>query len=614
MRPNDQKLFYVLLVKFRDAQLENYIPDLEYSASDYHHVKPTKLTKTYSTCQFPQSGKGQIRTVSRFTVISNASKSGRAYILKRNNSEKENQSAENKICRNEKNSKLNITRNVNFSTKIPEKLSNTISHVQQKTQIPRRPKRVFVSRSSLASSSRSRKRARRARVLREKRERSLTYPHKFSGGDLRSISADSPLIQGYRQQTSHAKASYDHTSIPYPVKRPPGSESQSPCIKCLSTSSDKLLRVNPLDDHNFSEDIQQQSFDLAKDCDKAFNFSEDTNIQNLSIYMSSPEFSTPNRNFTISDMDERRLPKPKPMEIGPVKLELLQARKQEVRRELSGDESFAYLGRIISNIDQQIEPSSPNNSILTRGVASVPVNKGDVNLFRKLPSVYENRYYKTHSRKKSHTSIAPSELDRLEQAIINSGSSFKSTDWMTRSNTPDETQTVRLSSPYSPMDIPSPLLTRKMSQQSDQSSSFDVERIGDSSKRVYLNEGFREHHLTGEFTSKQKDHGRFQERIANDDPFSSSNAFNVKKKINLFKKDTASGGEIRLLEKESQPLKICCNDAGSSNEKYLCFPQELKKRASFNFARLFKKKNLKPDMVVCRSWNKYYLGFRLKYF
>lgn len=64
--PNEQKVFYHLLVSHRDRLLENYDPDLVHSTSDYHHLRPPAWTTRVSTRQFNIQG----RTPSRFTVIS----------------------------------------------------------------------------------------------------------------------------------------------------------------------------------------------------------------------------------------------------------------------------------------------------------------------------------------------------------------------------------------------------------------------------------------------------------------------------------------------------------------------------------------------------------------
>ncbi|KAI6778943.1 serine/threonine-protein kinase-like protein [Emericellopsis cladophorae] len=71
--PNDQKAFYWLLHNYRDKQLEDFKPELAHSMSDYHHLKPGAWKKRVSTCEFSQPrANGHGRSVSRFTVISNA--------------------------------------------------------------------------------------------------------------------------------------------------------------------------------------------------------------------------------------------------------------------------------------------------------------------------------------------------------------------------------------------------------------------------------------------------------------------------------------------------------------------------------------------------------------
>ncbi|KAI1111862.1 hypothetical protein F5Y14DRAFT_288461 [Nemania sp. NC0429] len=72
-QPNDQKLFYWLLLSYREQKLENYDADLTYSPSDYHHLRPANWKKKVTTAEFP-SRYG--RTPSRFTVISTVPTNG----------------------------------------------------------------------------------------------------------------------------------------------------------------------------------------------------------------------------------------------------------------------------------------------------------------------------------------------------------------------------------------------------------------------------------------------------------------------------------------------------------------------------------------------------------
>jgi serine/threonine-protein kinase HSL1 (negative regulator of Swe1 kinase) len=69
--PNDQKLFYSLLLKYREDQLENYNSNIPASVTDFHFMQPPTWTKRISTCKFTEPARnGQGRSMSRFTVIS----------------------------------------------------------------------------------------------------------------------------------------------------------------------------------------------------------------------------------------------------------------------------------------------------------------------------------------------------------------------------------------------------------------------------------------------------------------------------------------------------------------------------------------------------------------
>lgn len=81
-QPNDQKAFYWLLHDYRAKQLEDFKPELAHSMSDYHHMKPSIWKKRVSTCQFSQPrANGHGRSISRFTVISNAAEGDNATVV-----------------------------------------------------------------------------------------------------------------------------------------------------------------------------------------------------------------------------------------------------------------------------------------------------------------------------------------------------------------------------------------------------------------------------------------------------------------------------------------------------------------------------------------------------
>ncbi|SPO00014.1 related to protein kinase Gin4p [Cephalotrichum gorgonifer] len=67
---NDQKIFYWLLQKYRERQLENFNPEVAHSRSDYHHLKPSGWKERRTTREFTSQGNGFRKSISRFTVIS----------------------------------------------------------------------------------------------------------------------------------------------------------------------------------------------------------------------------------------------------------------------------------------------------------------------------------------------------------------------------------------------------------------------------------------------------------------------------------------------------------------------------------------------------------------
>ncbi|CAI4211142.1 unnamed protein product [Parascedosporium putredinis] len=68
---NDQKVFYHLLQKYRERQLEDFDPDIAHAQSDYHHLKPSTWRKKKVTREFTNDdGDGINKSVSRITIVS----------------------------------------------------------------------------------------------------------------------------------------------------------------------------------------------------------------------------------------------------------------------------------------------------------------------------------------------------------------------------------------------------------------------------------------------------------------------------------------------------------------------------------------------------------------
>ncbi|KAJ9253435.1 hypothetical protein DTO207G8_4168 [Paecilomyces variotii] len=75
--PNQEKMFYYALVKFRDEQLENYQGQpLEYSASDYHHISRSAVRSAVKRTQNSRGHGSLSRRRSQFSVIPEVSRFG----------------------------------------------------------------------------------------------------------------------------------------------------------------------------------------------------------------------------------------------------------------------------------------------------------------------------------------------------------------------------------------------------------------------------------------------------------------------------------------------------------------------------------------------------------
>jgi serine/threonine-protein kinase HSL1 (negative regulator of Swe1 kinase) len=396
--PNDQKLFYGLFLKHRDNQLENYTPEIGYSNSDYHHVRPLSKIKKLSTRQFTQIGlNGYKRQISRFTVVSNTGERVERGHARKSSGYAETESAETvKSYDPFKDSRhQNLTMNGTTHAKVVIH-RNPISRLQEDTQISRaggsrssnryamkpglaRP-RVYASRSSLASSTKS-------------------------GGN--------PVLAGQRY-----KRGVSFTNMRHPAMRTV-SETQA---NDRNRQRSKLMDEVPEDSPNVTaqlrsrkeagtfaqplpqayrraqEDVRQVSSSLAKDCDEAFNRSHGLSMLSSSAdYGSDSHYSTPFTSFERGNTDtdpslfqlkqweaanpmgrqsvyeSRPLPVP-PKRSESVEEELAEARRAAHSRKVAGDgmHSPRYINRMVSHIDRLMLPNQTYLSEGERRTTSAP--------------------------------------------------------------------------------------------------------------------------------------------------------------------------------------------------------------------------------------------------
>lgn len=631
-RPNDQKLFYGLFLKYRDAQLENYIPDLEHSTSDYHHVRPLALTKTYSTRQFPQSkSKGHKRQISRFTVISNVAETEHSY-----DPFKASRFQHLNAVRGAEQAKITVhhpheNRHVRRQTEPQQDISIFSNappfsgHFKYEVMAP---PRVLSSRSSLASSTRSRNSARHMRApIRYKRGVSFAHIRRRSGGHQAQFSRQ----EAGERHTSYPEATGADSGTRYAMTGSPGLSSYIRSKKCHSIASQPLLsipgpaRASQL----WTDDVRQLSSSLAKDCDEAFNRSSvelssiaEKRNSSTSSYLDSDiiggQPSTPVQSRPTAAVQQMRQTslRSRPLPIPPARSEsvhiaLLEAKRQaELRKSTGEDGSPRYLDRMVSHIDRLIQPSSPLATYPNHRTSSVPVDGIRVYSGRPLPSIHEAfkeddsprrptdvDKYKGHHRgqesKANRTASAP------EPRVSKSDHDpFATTD----SHMKDTIRVVHSPILDGPVQIPAPLTIRKKSSQAAglplrDASSTDMKVAGLPHRTSSL--GLQQQYTTGvkcDSVSNVDCTAEIPDKYCNE----SNTGTIVKKKSTWFKRSSKSGDEnewkMSIGGGHATPSHSSSNVAGQTQEDIpLPF---LQKKKGFNLGRLFKRRPSNSGMTL----------------
>jgi serine/threonine-protein kinase HSL1 (negative regulator of Swe1 kinase) len=632
-------LFYSLFLKYRDAQLENYIPDIEYSTSDYHHVRPLALTKTYSTRQFPQAkSKGPGRQISRFTVISNVAETEQSY-----DPFKSSRFQHLDAIRGTDRAKITIHRN--RPTTIPQ--DKRIEELYETSQFSGAsasalsgssygrhqmlvPPRAIASRSSLASSTRSRNSGRHIKApIRYKRGVSFAYIRNRSGGNYACASG---LAAG-AHYSSYAGRDDDDADSPRSMTGSPGLTRYIRSRKGQSVVSQPLLSISgpARASQLWTDDVRQLSSSLARDCDEAFNRSsaissndpQRINSNTLACFdpihlVRQPTTPTQARPISASQremhasLNNRPLPPP-PVRSESVKIELIEARKQaELRKSTGEDGSPGYLDRMVSHIDRLIQPMSPGAAYTDYRASSAPVDSIHAPSIRPLPSICEagkeedsprrptdfDRYKDQHRRNESKASrIAsapePRYSSQHHDPFVRAEPIIRNTIRVVNSPSPDE-----------PVQIPAPLTIRKKSSQGGKLPPVDtIRNESDSDGKIpkHRDSGLE---LRQRYSSEAKPDaipglGRIDEsddRYAND----SNSGTIVKKKSTWFKRNSKSSDEQEWKMSiggghaiHSQPSS---NDtARQQQDPPLPF---LPKKKGFSLGRLFKRRPSNNDMAL----------------
>ncbi|KFY24950.1 hypothetical protein V493_04924 [Pseudogymnoascus sp. VKM F-4281 (FW-2241)] len=402
--PNDQKLFYGLFLKHRESQLENYTPEIGYSNSDYHHVRPLAKIKKLSTRQFTQTGpNGYKRQISRFTVVSNTGEKGHA---RKSSGYAETESAETvKSYDPFKDSRhQNLTMNGTATHAKVIIHRNPISRFQEDTQISRAggskassrrhgmqpalaPPRGYASRSSLASSTKSRSSNPVRAGQRYKRGVSFTNMRHPA---MRTVSEGETHDRTRQRSKLMEEVPEDSPSVTTQLR----SRKEAGTLAQPLPQAYRRGHTNPI----FQEDVRQLSSSLAKDCDEAFNNSHALSMLSSSAdYGSDSHYSTPFTSFERGNMntepsllqlqqleaaravglqatyETRPLPVP-PKRSESVEQELAEARRSAHNRKVTGDGTHSphYINRMVSHIDRLMLPNQTYLSEGERRTTSAP--------------------------------------------------------------------------------------------------------------------------------------------------------------------------------------------------------------------------------------------------
>jgi serine/threonine-protein kinase HSL1, negative regulator of Swe1 kinase len=620
------------------------MPDIEYSTSDYHHVRPLALTKTCSTRHFPQAkSKGHGRHVSRFTIISNVAETEQSYDPFKASRPQHLDSIRSadraKITVHRTRPSTNENNQSIDGTTIPRQFSRVSGSVASGSEHGRyqklAPPRAFTSHSSLASSTRSRSSALQMRVpIRHKRGVSFSYVRKRSDGYHRHASRVSPGAA--RCHSSHTEVKDNEGDFLHPMGGSPAATRYVRSRKGQSIMSQPLLSVGwpTRNSQLWTDDVRQLSSSLAKDCDEAFNRSsvisngetQRRNSKTLSSFEPSllakqpvtpiraPQ-TTPSKMVKLTSLNSRPLPPP-PTRSDSVKIELMEARIQaELRKTTDGDESPGYLDRMVSHIDRLIEPLSLAAAYPDHRASSAPVDSKHAVSSRPLPSIYEARKEEDSPRRATEfdkymdqhqwNEVKSGRNVSAPEARISKGNRIEDRFTRPDSNIRDTIRVVNPPPPVSPVQIPAPLTIRKKSSQGGKLSPqpewtrTEPDKDRRLSKPRHSGLDLRQEYLIESKLDIAPDPGRIddgEDKFAND----SNSGTIVKKKSTWFKRSSKSEDEHDWKMSIGGGHAIASQPSSNDTARLrLDAPLPfLPKKKGFSFGRLFRRRHSNGDMRI----------------
>jgi serine/threonine-protein kinase HSL1, negative regulator of Swe1 kinase len=535
------------------------------------------------------------------------------------------------------------------STSRSSRKSSSTSRMSRSRQKHLAPPRGFASRSSLASSTRSRGSTHGPRLtVLHKRGVSFSHVRKLSGTSQKKGDAIK-LSQGSQNVDRSIKTQdvvYDGFNINSANVSPAAPARYIRSRKTTVSSSKPLLSLPKHDrvSRLWSEDVRQLSSSLAKTCDEAFN--RTSVVSTVHTKMSGLDDSqnavcdSPISSLDQGDirhecsaiaplqvqnpaagprgdrslLDSRPLPPP-PTRSDSVNIELAEARKMVQLRKLSGADSPGYIDRMVSHIDQLMQPS-PLPPKSDRRALSAPVKSRVHETGRLLPSINESNREGTYSDRSSDFENFVL-LERVK--VAESGRHASAPEPRNAKRSPhhdldDRTSRrdartrrgIRTVQPYSPSPVkpPAPLNIRKKASQGPSLVSGANGGIGSGDRPPKFD--LRQQYSGSSTTAPSPQLSSVGENRPPYDPFAdeSSNG-TVRKKSNWFKRSSKSGEDDNIWSitgKAEGPMAHATNSAGRHIiGEDLVVPI---KKKSFSFGRIFNRRSLKKEggMSIAGRW------------
>lgn len=390
--PNHEKLFYWALVKFRREQLENYCGDpLQYSASDYHHVKKPALRLPKATTKTTLHQ----RRHSQFSIVSDGS-IGREVYYKNpaiaaskttQGSYDPYRASRTPITHKQKQATTVVVGPPGYSScahplpdasprhglqgppasDVPAMPSLASQDLQKLIQQKRATYSTVSSQSSLASSQRHRTfrkstSYRRNVVFQHQRQRSshTTSASKYSSHRLslsRTIEDDRPSTQRSNQTFPDSRST---PSLPTPNDH---------VLRPKRPASDLGLHKTRKAATPWKDETRKVSAELSKICEEAFNRSSVSYASDISQQL---PVDSPATTVSAPPPVLSKYGKGLAQQMTPTLRDLIQRRQKII--ETWGDSDPGTLADLVATLDKRIAEERKNSEAATdRRAASEPV-------------------------------------------------------------------------------------------------------------------------------------------------------------------------------------------------------------------------------------------------